>query len=179
VNDTHTIACRCGTVRLEVSGPPIIGAECYCTSCRTASGRIAALPGAPAFQNAEGGTPYALYRKDRVRFLAGIDRLRQYRLRPNAHTRRVVATCCNTPVFTEFASGHWLSLFATLWPPATRPAMQLRTMTSDLPPEIQLDDRLPNARTQTLGFFAALLGAWIAMGFRVPRLDFAKGDLDV
>jgi len=176
--ETTTLACRCGTVRLAVEKAPIITAECYCTSCRTAGARFAALPDAPAFQNAAGGTPYALYRKDRVRFLAGTDRLRQYRLRPNAHTRRVVATCCNTPVFTEFASGHWLSLFAVLWPPVTRPAMQLRTMTSDLPPEVQLDDRLPNARTQTLGFFAALLGAWIAMGFRVPQLDLAKADLD-
>jgi len=31
-------------------------------------GELGALPGAPQFHNADGGTPYALYRKDRVRF---------------------------------------------------------------------------------------------------------------
>ena len=128
--------------------------------------------------NAEGGTPYALYRKDRVRFTAGTDRLREFRLTPTSATRRVVATCCNTPVFTEFSSGHWLSLYADLWPEENRPAMQLRTMTSDLPATVTLDDRLPNAKRQNFAFFGALLGAWIAMGFRVPRLGFIEGEID-
>jgi hypothetical protein len=56
--------------------------------------------------------------------------------------------------------------------------MQLRTMVSDLPNAMHLDDRLPNAKRQTLGFYAALLGAWVAMGFRVPKLDFVRGTID-
>jgi hypothetical protein len=90
----------------------------------------------------------------------------------------VVAACCNSPVFLEFQSGHWLSLYTSLWPAAEAPAMQLRTMVSDLPNAMHLDDRLPNAKRQTLGFYAALLGAWVAMGFRVPKLDFVRGTID-
>ena len=174
----RTVNCRCGALRVEIDGAPMIGAECYCTSCRTAGARLGALPGAPQFHNADGGTPYALYRKDRVRFTHGTDLLRAHRLTPESKTRRVVAVCCNSPVFVEFQSGHWLSLYASLWPKAEAPTMQLRTMVSDLPETVHLDDRLPNARHQTLGFFAALLGAWVAMGFKVPKLDFVKGAID-
>jgi hypothetical protein len=178
MTDTTPLACRCGKVRLEVAKAPMIAAECYCDSCRTAGERLSALPGAVPMLNDKGGTPYELYRKDRVRFTAGEDLLRAFRLKPTSPTRRVVARCCNTPIFTEFQNGHWLSLYAALWPEVERPPMQLRTMTSDLPPEVTLDDRLPNAKHQTFGFFAALLGAWVAMGFKVPKLEITEGGID-
>ena len=54
---TRTLTCRCGAVHLQIDGAPMIGAECYCTSCRTAAAKLEALPGAPNFRNAEGGTP--------------------------------------------------------------------------------------------------------------------------
>ncbi len=174
----RTLTCRCGALALELDGAPMIGAECHCTSCRTAGALLRTLPGAPEFQSANGGTPYALYRKDRVRFTRGTDLLLAHRLTPESGTRRVVAACCNSPVFLEFQSGHWLSLYTSLWPAAEAPAMQLRTMVSDLPNAMHLDDRLPNAKRQTLGFYAALLGAWVAMGFRVPKLDFVRGTID-
>jgi hypothetical protein len=156
----------------------MIAAECYCSSCQSAGERLAALPGAVALLNDKGGTPYELYRKDRVRFVAGEDLLRAFRLTPTSPTRRVVARCCNTPMFAEFQNGHWLSLYAELWPADSRPPMKLRTMTSDLPPEAMLDDRLPNARHQNFRFFAALLGAWVAMGFKVPKLTIIEGGID-
>lgn len=175
---TTPLMCRCGAVRLEVQGAPMISAECYCNSCREAGRRLSALDSAPAMLNANGGTPYALYRKDRVRFTQGSELLRQFKLKPDSPTRRVVASCCNTPIFTEFSHGHWLSLYADLWPDDTRPPMALRTMTSDLGPEVTLDDALPNARHQNLAFYFALLTAWAAMGFRVPKLDFIKGAIN-
>lgn len=172
------LACRCGAVRLEVEKAPMIAAECYCTSCRSAGERLATLPGAVPKLNDKGGTPYALYRKDRVRFVAGEELLRGFRLAPTSPTRRVVASCCNTPLFAEFQNGHWLSLYADLWPAGSRPPMQLRTMTSDLPQDVVLDDRLPNAKQQNFAFFAALLGAWVAMGFKVPKLQIIEGGID-
>jgi hypothetical protein len=172
------LACRCGAVRLEVEKAPMISAECYCDSCRSAGERLGALPGTAPMLNDKGGTPYALYRKDRVRFVAGEELMRGFRLKPDSPTRRVVASCCNTPLFAEFQNGHWLSMYAALWPEAERPAMQLRTMTSDLPPAVKLDDRLPNARHQNFAFFVALLGAWAAMGFKVPKLDISEGGID-
>lgn len=178
MSEITPLACRCGAVRLEVAKAPMIAAECYCDSCRSAGARLSTLPGAMPLLNDKGGTPYEMYRKDRVRFVAGAGLLRAFRLTPSSPTRRVVASCCNTPMFAEFQNGHWLSLYAALWPESSRPPMQLRTMTSDLPPGVVLDDRLPNARHQTFAFFAALLGAWVAMGFKVPKLEIIEGGID-
>ena len=173
------LACACGDVRLEVEGPPIVSAECHCNSCRAAGARLQALPGTGPVLEPSGGTRYLLYRKDRVRFSGEDKRLKAFRLGPEARTRRVVATCCNAPVFLEFQGGHWLSLYAGLWPDRAAPLPELRTMTGDLPDTAELDDRIPNGKRQSLSFFAKLLGAWIAMGFRSPRIQVAEGDLDV
>ncbi len=172
------LTCRCGTLRLAVHGQPIIAAECHCDSCREAARRLDGLPGAPDVRAANGGVPYVLYRKDRVHFLAGAERLQEFRLTPASKTRRVVAGCCATPIFTEFESGHWLSLFSSLWPGETRPAPEIRTMTGDRPAGTVLDASVPNARRHTASFMLRLLTAWVAMGFRVPKVVVAGGTLD-
>lgn len=164
------LSCTCGKVEIEVTGAPVVTAECCCTSCRAAGDKFEALPGAPTFRTPYKTTPYVLQRKDRVRFVRGTEHLREFRLTPTSHTRRVVAVCCNTPVFTEFQAGHWLSLYASLWPVASRPAMAMRTMAGDLPDASVLPADIPNLKGQSGGFFAKLLGAWIAMGFRVPKI---------
>ena len=173
MSTTVHLSCTCGKVALEVTGDPIIVAECCRNSCRTAGDRLAALPGAPAFRTSYGTKPYVLMRKDRVRFVGGTEQLREYRLEPDSPTRRVVATCCNTPVFVEFKGGHWLSMYASLWPEAVRPKIDLRTMAGDLTdPSILPTDAL-NLKGQSGGFFARLLWAWVAMGFRTPKIATA------
>ena len=134
--------------------------------------------GAPTILGPLGATRFVLYRKDRIRFLGGTSYLKEFRLSPEAKTRRVVATCCNTPVFLELKGGHWLSLYDGLWSEARLPQLELRTMTSDLPEGTALPDDVPNARRQTLSFFAKLLGAWVAMGFRSPKI-VVNGELHV
>lgn len=173
------LACTCGKVRLAVELAPIISSECYCDSCRTAGARLQTLPGARPILGENGASRFVLYRKDRVRFLAGIEHLREFRLTPASTTRRVVATCCNAPVFLEFKGGHWLSLYGNLWPAGTLPPIELRTMTGDLPDPSVLSADVPNGRRQSLAFFAKLLGAWIAMGFRVPRIEVPGGRLEL
>ncbi|MFP2925128.1 GFA family protein [Pyxidicoccus sp. 3LG] len=167
---TTQLGCACGQVKLEVEGAPIVSAECCCNSCRAAGARMQALPAAPPFLEKSGATHFVLYRKDRVRFLEGTDLLKEFRLKPESKTRRVVATCCNTPVFLEFQNGHWLSLYGCLWPEGALPPLELRTMTSDLPAGSVLPDDVPNGKTQTFAFFVKLLGAWISMGFRSPKI---------
>lgn len=164
------LACTCGQVQIVVEKAPIIATECHSKSCRTAGTRLRALPGAPSFLQSNGGTHFVLYRKDRIRFVKGAELLKDFHLTAEAPTRRVVAGCCNTPIFLEFKSGHWLSLYSCLWPKATLPALELRTMTSDLPNGTTLSRDVPNGKRQSVLFFANLLGAWIAMGFRVPKL---------
>jgi hypothetical protein len=111
-----------------------------------------------------------LQRKDRIRFVSGAEHLREFRLKPDSLTRRVVAVCCNTPIFTEFQAGHWLSLYASLWPEGERPAMEMRTMAGDLPDPSILPSDIPNLRSQSGGFFGRLVWAFIAMGFRMPKV---------
>lgn len=175
---THRLQCACGSLELEVEGAPITTAECQCTSCRTAAAKIRTLPSVPPFVEPNGGTRYVLYRKDRVRFLAGAEHLRGFSLTPKTKTRRVVASCCNTPVFLEVQNGHWLSLFGCLWPAGTLPPVDLRTMMSDLPAGTTFPDDIPSYKRQSVSFFAALLGAWIAMGFRLPKVAIA-GELQL
>ncbi len=167
------LACRCGACRLVLTGPPILAADCCCDSCRKAAQRLEALPGGQPMLGPQGQTGFVLYRKDRVALPAPAQ-MRGHRLRPGAPTRRVVAACCNTPLFLEFQNGHWLSLYASLWPPGSAPAPQLRTMVKDLPDPSALPDDIPNARTQSAGFMWALLKAWAGMGFRAPKLVIAE-----
>lgn len=177
MNESVTIGCRCGATRLEVSGRPILVSECLCDSCRAAAWRLAALPGARNILTSYGATPAAEYRKDRVLFQSGAEQLREFRLTPEAGSRRVIAACCNTPLFLEMKGGHWLSVYLHLWPEAQRPKPELRTMVGDLPDPSVLPDNIPNLKTHTIGFYAKLFGAWIAMGFRNPRIEVA-GPID-
>lgn len=171
---TDRLACACGQFHLEVEGAPIVSSECHCNSCRAAAARLEKLPGAPPVREPNGGTRFVLYRKDRVRFPDGTALLEAFRLSADTPTRRAVASCCNTPVFLEFQNGHWLSLYGCLWPAATLPPLDLRTMTSDLPDASVLPDDVPNGKRQSLSFFARLLGAWIAMGFRRPKITVGR-----
>ncbi|WP_232846634.1 GFA family protein [Devosia beringensis] len=165
-----TLGCRCGTVRLELDGSPIVVAQCHCNSCREGARRLAHLPGAPVVTGAQDGVDYVLYRKDRLRITRGREMLRHFRLGSNRKTRRVIASCCNSPVLVEFDGGHWASLYGSLWPAGTLPALDLHTMTGDRVDTTPLDDGVPAGRWATTKFFATLLGAWIAMGFRQPAL---------
>lgn len=175
--DTTQLSCACGAFALEVSGAPLITTECHCHSCRESGVRLGTLPAARPVLSANGGTQFVLYRKDRVRFLKGEEHLATFRLRPASPTRRVVARCCNTVAFLEFKGGHWLSFYSGLWPAGGAPAPAIRTMTSDVPAGQHLSDDVPSGRLVTAGFYARLLGAWIAMGFRSPDIDIGEATI--
>jgi hypothetical protein len=174
---TH-LACRCGTVHLELRAEPIISTECHCNSCREASRRLAALPGSGQVAEDNGGTRFVLYRKDRAQVTEGAENLREFRLTDKSTTRRIVAGCCNTPVFLEFKGGHWLSLYANLWPKGTQPPLELRTVTGDRSEGRPLDGAVPSGAWPTTKFYARLLGAWIAMGFKAPDIAVPGGRID-
>ena len=177
MKQTTQLACACGQIHLEVEQEPIVSTECHCDSCRAAAVKLRTLPAAPPFLDTNGGTPFVLYRKDRVRVLKGTAHLKQFRLTTKATTRRVVGTCCNTPVFLEFKGAHWLNLYGCLWPAGTLPPLETRTMTIDLPDASVLPDNVPNAKRQPVSFFVKLLSSWIAMGFRSPKFT-ANGDIN-
>ena len=160
---------------MTVDGPHIATVECLCTSCQVAGRTLKALPGAAPILDHKDATPYVMHRKDRVSITAGQDKLKAYRISEDAGTRRVIATCCNTPIFMEMKGGHWLSIYAALWPDADRPAIEMRTMTGardDLPNDV------PNLKTHSLAFYGRLFGAWARMGFRNPQIA-DNGELHV
>jgi hypothetical protein len=161
-----TASCRCGAVVLEVIGAPIAHTVCYCASCQEAGRQIEQMPDAPPVLDADGGTDFVLYRKDRVRCV----RREARRLEPDAPTRRMVANCCHSAMFLDFTKGHWLTLYrARLSGPV--PPLEMRVMTADRPAGLELPQDVPSYAGHTGKLMGKLLTAWVAMGFRSPKVD--------
>ncbi|MBB4122141.1 hypothetical protein GGR30_002070 [Martelella radicis] len=156
-----------------------MSAECLCNSCRTAADRMEALPGAPRLREVSGGTRMEVYRKDRVRCIKGAEHLRAFRLNDKTRTRRAVAICCNTPVLLDVTVGHWVDLYGVLWPEGALPPLQLRTMAGTLDDPSSLPEDVPNLKTYSAAFFFRLMASWAAMGFRRPKIDYIKGEIDL
>lgn len=164
-------SCQCGKVQLAATGAPVLGAACYCESCREAGSRFEKLPLAPPVLNPDGSTDYLLYRKDRVQCVKGEEYLQEHRLKPTSPTRRVLATCCNSPMFLDFSKGHWLTLYRNRFP-SDAPPVEMRVMTEDRRAGVELDDRLPNHPRHAVKAMLRLLAAWMGMGFRVPQISW-------
>ncbi|MBO9456566.1 hypothetical protein J7376_16785 [Paracoccus sp. R12_1] len=166
-----TVTCSCGAAALDLDGPPILAAECHCTSCRAAAERFAAPVTEP-----NSGTRFVLQRKDKAKVVKGEAHLASFRLSDDASTQRIVATCCNAPMWLEFKGGHWISVYAARWPQGEAPRPELRTMTKDA--SGTLSDDLPNAKTQSAGFMGRLFWAWVQMGFRNPPVADVRRTLN-
>ena len=160
-------------MKFELTDPPILTAACYCTSCQEAGRRFEALPAAPAVLDPDSGTSYVLYRKDRVQCVTGQEYLGEYRLKPDSPTQRVVATCCNAAMFLDVTVGHWLSMYRNRFS-AGAPPLEMRLMTKERRPCVELGDDLPNYSGRSGKFMLKLLAAWAAMGFRRPTITWGK-----
>jgi hypothetical protein len=165
--------CQCGQVKFEAVGTPILTGACYCTSCQQAGRQFEQLPSAPPVLDSDGGTGLILYRKDRVQCVIGRQYLEEHRLKPDSPTRRVIANCCNSPMFLDFTKGHWLSMFRNRFPTGA-PALEMRVMTKERPAGVELGDDLPNYSGHSGKFVLKLLVAWVAMGFRRPEITLGK-----
>lgn len=164
-----TIECACGAVCLAAIDPPMMTVICHCTSCRTAGRAFDARSHVAPIVDVAGGTPVVLWRKDRVRCLRGSERLAVHRLRPGSPSRRIVASCCETPMFGDFKRGFWISVYCGRI--ADAPAPSMRVMTSDaLEGTVFPDDGVPRFRGRPGKVLVKLLATWVAMGFRNPRL---------
>jgi hypothetical protein len=151
---SHTAECCCGRVALEAHGRAIAAAVCYCASCQEAGRQFQASAPTGALLDADGGTAVVLYRKDRVRCLKGERYLDERRLQAESKTRRVVATCCGTPLFLDFEPGYWMSIY--------------RARFGDPAPSTAMKARSPR-------FMLKLLASWIAMGFKSPKFTWNRG----
>ena len=163
--------CQCGKAAVEITGAPILSTACYCDTCQAAGHEFEQVDGAPRTVGDDGGTEYCLFRKDRVRVALGGEHLREHWLTPDSKTRRVLATCCNTPMFLDFTPGHWLCVYRSRLP-AGAPPPQMRVYTSDRPAGVTLPSDVPNYPTHSPKFMARLLLSWAAMGFRRPKVTW-------
>jgi hypothetical protein len=172
--DEHLSAiCQCGKVKFEAPGPPILTCSCYCTSCQEAGRRFEQLASAPPVLDADSGTGFVLYRKDRVQCVTGQEYLEEHRLKPDAPTRRAIATCCNSAMFLDFTKGHWLSMYRNRVPTGA-PPLEMRVMTKERRVGVELGDDLPNYSGRSGKFMLKLFAAWIAMGLRRPEFTLGK-----
>ena len=158
------VTCQCGRVVLSAARAPILAAACYCGSCQQAGQEFENLPSASPVRDGDGGTPLVLFRKDRVRCEAGQEHLEEHRLKPDSPTRRVLATCCNSPMFLDFTKGHWLSIYRKRLA-GDAPPIEMRVMTKDRRADVVLPDDVPNYDGYPGRFMLRLMLARLAMGF--------------
>lgn len=164
--NTALAQCQCGSVAFDVTGAPIASVVCYCADCQQGWGQLEGLPNAGRVRDADGGTPYLLYRKDRVRCVRGAELLRRQKLKPGSATNRVVAACCNSAMRLDFEdSKHWVSMCRTRFQGEV-PPLEMRICTRSRRDGALPADGLPSYAGFPLRFVARLLAARVAMLFR-------------
>ena len=158
-------ACRCGNVKIQAVGEPIMHNICYCKDCQTGGSQIEALPGATRVMDPDGGTDFLDYRKDRVNYRDVEPLLRAYKIKDSSPTIRAVTNCCNTAMFLNFEKGHWLSIYRHRFQ-GDVPPLQMRVCAKSKRSDVELPDDVPIHADHSLGFFARMIGAWIPMLLR-------------
>ncbi len=158
-----TATCACGRVEVEAAGAPIACAVCYCDDCRKGADLIEALPGAGAVRDADGGSAYILFRKDRFAPRKGADLLKSYKLKDSSPTNRVVATCCNSAMFVNFDRGpHWVSAYRARFR-GELPPVQFRICTRFKAEGVTLPDDAPSSPRYPARLMFRLLASRVGM----------------
>lgn len=104
-------SCACGKVEIETTGAPIVCSACHCDDCHEGSKRIESFPHAPSVLDQYGGTPYVLYRKDRIKHLKGQELYKSLKVTEKSSSR-VYASCCNSFLFLDLADPmHWVPVY--------------------------------------------------------------------
>ncbi len=155
--------CACGKVEFELSGAPLINVVCHCDDCQAGSARIEALPGAPGILDACAGTPYALYRNDRLHCTKGDELLEGYSLKPASTTRRMVARCCNSAMLArQDPLLHWTPIYRDRIVPPAAP-LEMRIQTRFVPAGVSLPADLRAHGGIPLNFVVRMVAARLAM----------------
>ncbi|MGH8317576.1 MAG: GFA family protein [Steroidobacteraceae bacterium] len=162
-----TARCACGRVLLKLMGAPIVTVVCYCDDCQEGARRIESMSDASPVKDADGGTAYLAYRKDRLEYAAGREYLLAHKLRPASTTHRVVASCCHSAMYLGFDdSKHWVDVYRSRLQGAV-PPLQMRICTRfALRPEAVPGD-VPRHAGYPFGLIARLMAARIAMMLRL------------
>lgn len=161
----HSGQCACGTVTMTAIGPPIVTTLCYCDDCQAGAAQLRADAGAPSPAAADGGTAYLLFRADRIACTSGADRLMAFKLKADSATRRVVARCCQSPMYMRFDDGrHWVSAYRDRFGSAA-PPVEMAICTKFRRSDGPLPAGLAHYPGYPLRMLARLLAAWLPMLF--------------
>jgi hypothetical protein len=161
----RTASCACGAVEIEALGSPITSVVCYCDSCQEGSRQIEALTNAAPILDPDGGTAYILYRKDRIRYLKGAERLKGYKIEEKSTTSRVVATCCSSAMVMRFDDAkHWVPVYRARFL-GDMPPSQWRICTKFKPENAAIPVDIPSSAMYPVGFMWKLLTSRLSMLF--------------
>ena len=155
-------SCACGRVRIRAVGAPIASAACCCADCQAGGRLIEARPHAPAVRDDFGGTPYLVYRDDRLFCEAGAEALEGIKLSAGATTTRYVAACCNSGMYLKFGPGWWTSVYRARFG-ADAPAVAFRNKVASLPADVTLPRDIPAYRGFPPRLIVRLLAARLSM----------------
>ena len=159
-----TAGCKCGGVELEVTGALILCAACHCADCYAGSRQIEALPNACPILDRFGGTPYVLYRKDRIRYSKGAQLVKGFKVEVDSPSR-IVATCCNSAMLMDLPNPmHWVPVYRARFQGEV-PALEMRINAKFKATDIDVPSDVPSYSSFPLKFVAKLLAAKVAMVF--------------
>ena len=162
-NKQLSARCRCGAIELIASGRPIVTSICYCTDCQAAARQIAAHGDAPGVAGSDDGTEYLLFRKDRISCTKGAQRLEALRLTDTSATRRMIASCCGSPMYMAFDDmRHWVSVYRDRIV-GDAPPLEMRICTRFRTSDEPLDSSISNYSGYAPRLMARLLASRLAM----------------
>lgn len=157
------VECACGRVGIELEGRHIYCASCHCDDCQAAAEQMQKLPSAAPILDPYRGTAFVLHRKDRYRIVRGGDQIKAFKLQQDSRTSRMIATCCNSPLFLSFDnSQHWISVYLIRFG-THAPSVKARIATKFISEKTELPAFPPSYKTFPFKMIAALLGSRVLM----------------
>ena len=167
-NPTYVAHCQCGAVEVGAWAEPIAVNSCYCDDCQAAAERLAASANSAPATSADGGTEFMLFRRDRIACTRGADRLQAMRLTDASKTRRMIASCCATPMYLAFDDKRpWVSAFRACFG-ADAPPVEMRICTRFRRSDEQADDGVRSHPGYPPAMILRILAAWPPMLFSRP-----------
>jgi hypothetical protein len=167
-NPTHVAHCRCGAVEIRAWGQPIMVNACYCDDCQAAAHRLAGSASSEPASGTDGGTEFMVFRRDRIACTGGSDRLQAMRLTAPSKTRRMIASCCATPMYLAFDDKRpWVSAFRVPFG-TDAPPLEMRICTRFKRSEEKAEDGLPSHPGYPPAMMVRILAVWPLMLFSRP-----------
>ena len=157
--------CQCGAVELSAWGRPITVNACYCDDCQAAARRLAASADSGRASRVNDGMEFMVFRRDRIACTRGANRLQAMRLTGSSKTRRMIASCCATPMYMAFDDKRpRVSAFRAPFG-ADAPPVQMRICTRSKRSTKKVEAGVPSHPGYPLAMMIRILAAWPIMMF--------------